>query len=340
MAVFLALTMAPQNVSAGFLGTIARFFKNAGAENVEAEAGAATVTLPIMSSRMFPLAVAVDEIDQIDENVSALSVTQDNALIASRNPSGALPDRRTDQIFVYTVGQGDTPALVADHFGISLNTLLWANDLKKTSRIKIGDELIILPVTGIQYTIKRGDTLELIAKEFGGDSSEIASFNGLGIGESLKPGTAIIIPDGEFTSVVSAPATERTSFGPIKNSVWNALPDFQGYFMRPIFGGRRSRGLHGFNGVDLAQSCGLPVLASAEGTIIVARSSGWHGGYGKYVVLSHPNGTQTLYGHLSAILGSLGQKVAQGSQIATIGSTGNSTGCHVHFEIRGAKNPF
>ena len=90
----------------------------------------------------------------------------------------------------------------------------------------------------------------------------------------------------------------------------------------------------------MANSCGLPILASAAGTIIVARDAGWNGGYGKYLVVSHPNGTQTLYAHLNAVLAKYGQQVAQGSQIGKIGSTGNSTGCHLHFEVRGARNPF
>ena len=117
--------------------------------------------------------------------------------------------------------------------------------------------------------------------------------------------------------------------------------------MRPIVGGRNARatranphGLHGFNGVDLANSCGLPVSAAAAGTIIIVRTSGWNGGYGKYIVVTHPNGVQTLYAHLSTIQTNVGEQVAQGTPIALIGSTGNSTGCHVHFEVRGAKNPF
>jgi len=89
-----------------------------------------------------------------------------------------------------------------------------------------------------------------------------------------------------------------------------------------------------------SSSCGLPVLASADGIVIASRSSGWNGGYGQYVVVSHGNGTQSLYAHLNAIFTTVGQHVSQGVQIGTIGSTGNSTGCHVHFEIRGARNPF
>lgn len=260
-----------------------------------------------------------------------LLITQDNALMSTRNPLGTIPRPDADRIAVYTVQTGDTPGAIAQQFGISLNTLLWANNLRSASTIKAGDDLIILPVTGVQYEVKRGDTLEGIAKKFKGDAAEIVSFNGLGIGETLETGMIIIIPDGEL---VPPPA------GRPSPSRFSVLPEHRGYYIRPILGGRRSRGIHGFNGVDVADSCGFPVLASAEGTVIVARPTGWNGGYGKYAVLTHPNGTQTLYAHLSSILAGVGQPVRQGAVIATVGSTGNSTGCHVHFEIRGAKNPF
>ena len=84
----------------------------------------------------------------------------------------------------------------------------------------------------------------------------------------------------------------------------------------------------------------MSVFASNGGNVIIARDSGWNGGYGKYIVVNHPNKTQTLYAHLGLIAVSTGQYVGRGTSIGTIGSTGNSTGCHVHFEIRGAKNPF
>ena len=105
-------------------------------------------------------------------------------------------------------------------------------------------------------------------------------------------------------------------------------------------GGRKTQGIHGYNGVDLASSCGEPVFASASGSVILARPTGWNSGYGQYTVLSHSNSTQTLYAHLSKIFVSPGQNVSQGAIIGLIGSTGRSTGCHVHFEVRGARNPF
>ena len=110
--------------------------------------------------------------------------------------------------------------------------------------------------------------------------------------------------------------------------------------MRPIIGGRRTQGLHGYNGVDLGVSYGSPIYAAAPGTVIISRNGGWNGGYGKYIVVSHPNGTQTLYAHNSDNVVFAGANVIRGQVIGFVGSTGKSTGPHLHFEVRGARNPF
>jgi murein DD-endopeptidase MepM/ murein hydrolase activator NlpD len=102
----------------------------------------------------------------------------------------------------------------------------------------------------------------------------------------------------------------------------------------------RTQGIHGYNGVDLAAGVGTPILAAAGGEVIVAKGSGWNGGYGNYVVIKHPNGTQTLYAHMSSTAISSGAQVSGGEVIGYVGNTGRSTGSHLHFEVRGAKNPF
>jgi murein DD-endopeptidase MepM/ murein hydrolase activator NlpD len=102
----------------------------------------------------------------------------------------------------------------------------------------------------------------------------------------------------------------------------------------------KTQGLHGYNGVDLAGPVGTPIYAAAAGTVLVSASSGWNGGYGNLVIISHDNGTQTVYGHLSKTLVKVGQHVEQSQKIALMGATGKATGSHLHFEIRGAKNPF
>jgi murein DD-endopeptidase MepM/ murein hydrolase activator NlpD len=110
--------------------------------------------------------------------------------------------------------------------------------------------------------------------------------------------------------------------------------------MRPLTGGIKTQGIHGYNGVDIGASTGTPILAAAGGEVIISRAEGWNGGYGIYVVIRHDNGTQTLYAHMSQDIVSVGQRVSQGEVIGYVGNTGRSSGPHLHFEIRGATNPF
>lgn len=325
-----------QSAEAGFFSSIFKFLGTGGGIAPIREATAQSVgaiSMPLLGSSAISPVFASAVGGPVKGDEPSLPAVNDSALISTLNPSGTLVYLEQDRILIYTVQSGDTPGGIAKNFGISLNTLLWANNIRNSNLIKVGDELIILPVSGVQYKVKRNDTIESIAKEFKGDAPEILSFNGLALGEVLEIGSIIIIPDGEVTVPVY-PSTP-----PVRTQEYKVFVE-DGYYLRPITGGRKSRGVHGHNGVDLANSCGSPVLASANGIIIIARNSGWNGGYGKYVVMTHSNGTQTLYAHLSTVLAKVGQQVAKLSQIATIGSTGNSTGCHVHFEVRGARNPF
>ena len=328
---------------AGFFSSMVRFFSGGEVDAADIETKtsvSAAIAMPLLgSSNAAQSGQAGSSGEKAD--LPPLLTVQDNAFVASRNPAGTLPSSSSDQITVYTVLAGDTPSSIAERFDVSLNTILWANSIRNANMIRIGDQLVILPVSGVKYEVKKGDTIESIAKQFKGDADEILRFNGLAIGELLAVGDTIIIPDGEIAGASVAVSSGTGVSRP------STLPDFVGYFLRPINGGRNVRatkanphGLHGYNGVDLAAPLGSSVLASAEGTIIVARTSGWNGGYGRYIVIAHPNGTQTLYGHLYKVFVSAGNHIAQGAIIGSVGSSGNSTGPHVHFEIRGAKNPF
>jgi LysM repeat protein len=254
---------------------------------------------------------------------TALSSTDDMSVFVDLGRSG------TGEISVYTVREGDTLSGIAEMYGVSVNTIIWANDMK-TRTIRVSQELIILPISGVRHTVKRGDTLQSLAKQYKADLDEILSYNNLTTDAKIVVGDVIIIPDGVMA------ATSQTSV---------ARPSSQttvssGYYMRPIAGGRKSQGIHGYNGVDIAAPVGTPIVASAAGKVIIARPSGYNGGYGLYVVISHANGTQTLYAHMSRVNVTVGQTVSQGQVIGAVGNTGRSTGPHIHFEIRGARNPF
>jgi len=267
-----------------------------------------------------------------------ISIVSGTSLLAeTQNTSDSkIVSPSSDQISIYVVHKGDTLSEIAKMFGVTTNTIIWANDLQGKS-ISVGQTLVILPISGVQHTVKKGDTLQSIAKSYKADLNDILQFNNLAKDSKLAIGDEIVIPDGEVTaSVPTKPKSTSGSSSP-KSSPY---PVYDGYYMRPIIGGIKSQGIHGHNGVDLASAYGANILASASGDVIISRSSGWNGGYGSYIVISHPNGTQTLYAHMSATKVYVGDHVEQGQVIGNMGSTGKSTGNHVHFEIRGARNPF
>jgi LysM repeat protein len=263
-----------------------------------------------------------------------ITVVGDEALLPESGPSGTLADiteSHSDQISIYVVRQGDTLSQIAKMFGVSVNTIVWANDVTPNT-LKPGTQLIILPISGLQYTVKAGDTVKSIATKYKADSNEIIQFNDLKSGEPLAVGTILLIPDGEIATVKSSQPTER-----LRNA---GGPNYAGYYMAPLGVYVKTQGLHGYNAVDLGAPIGTPIMASASGDVIVSKNYGWNGGYGEYVVISHSNGTQTLYAHMSTNISYQGMHVFQGQVIGYVGSTGKSTGAHLHFEVRGAKNPF
>ncbi|MDD5050573.1 MAG: peptidoglycan DD-metalloendopeptidase family protein [Candidatus Pacebacteria bacterium] len=269
-----------------------------------------------------------------------------DSLLPETGPSGSIADidgSESDQISTYVVRDGDTLPAIAKMFDVSVNTIVWANDIKG-GKITTGDTLVILPVSGVTYTVKEGDTLQTIAKKFNGDETEIIQFNDLPQDGTLTIGSDIIIPDGEIATPVPPKASSKTRGG-FKADGSSGLvkgysgPKFAGYYIHPLDSWHKTQGLHGFNAVDLGTPVGTPVHATAAGTVIISKTYGWNGGYGQYVAIKHSNGTETLYGHLSKNLVTVGQHVEQGQEIALTGLTGKTTGPHLHYEVRGGYNP-
>ena len=314
---------------AGFMSALKNIF------NFDARAEQAAV----LNAQNMPLLDAPTNVDPLAGiGGGEITIVQNNALLAVSGPLGSLADvevesKSRDQISIYIVREKDTLSSIAKMFGVSVNTIVWANDLKRNDLISAGQTLVILPISGVQYEVKPGDTIQSVAKKFKGDADEIVSFNDLPLGGKLTVGQTIIIPDGE-SYIVSSGVYSRNPYR------GGGGPSYDGYYMRPISGGRKTQDIHGYNGVDLATYCGAPIFASASGNVIVSRTYGWHGGYGLFAVISPANGTQTLYSHLKSIIVQSGWNVVQGQVVGYVGSTGNSTGCHVHFEVRGARNPF
>ncbi len=235
------------------------------------------------------------------------------------------------EIRVYTVRPGDSLSQIAEMFDVTANTILWANDLPRATAIQPGDTLVILPIVGVRHTLVKGDTIGSLAKKYDSDADEILSYNQLASADELTVGLEVIIPGG---SLHTAPARS----GATPTSVSGGTGG--GSFAHPVPGAIKTQGIHGYNAIDFAAGHGTAIRAAAAGEVIVSKSSGWNGGYGQYIVVRHSNGTQTLYAHLMRNDVGVGAYVSQGQVIGGMGSTGRSTGTHLHFEVRGSRNPF
>jgi murein DD-endopeptidase MepM/ murein hydrolase activator NlpD len=261
---------------------------------------------------------------------AALNDTEDDVLIRAAVPHTIIPDRSRAEISTYTVQGGDTVFGIAAKFGLTPETILWANsDLEDNPDwLAVGRELTILPVNGVYHQVGGGDTVEGIAATYKTTPEAIIDFdlNELDPDDPvIEAGQWLVVPGGSkpfvprtvvaFSGTVPADATVGTgAFGwPASGTI------FQGYWS-------------GHQAIDVAAWVGAPVLAADSGHVVF---SGWDNtGYGNTVVIDHGNGFQTLYAHLDAYYVNAGDNVVKGQQIADMGSTGNSTGPHLHFEVR------
>jgi len=278
----------------------------------------------------------------------AIEVIGDAAVVAPQSPQSDDPAASNyvtanKQASIYVVREGDTLSEVAEMFGVSVDTVVWANNIKG-GNISPSDDLVILPVSGVRHEAKEGDTLESIANRYDASLEEIREYNQFEPDDTLSIGSIIDVPGGEMPKV--AAKTRSTQSANVQVAGGAAVTSVQttsvssGYYIHPVPGSVVTQRSHGYNAVDFGAPTGTSIFASASGRVVTSVNSGWNGGYGKFIVIEHPNGTRTLYSHLSSVIISRGQQVVQGQVIGYIGSTGRSTGPHLHFEIRGAHNPF
>ncbi len=250
-----------------------------------------------------------------------------------------LTDSNNGDIVEYEVLIGDTLSTIANKYNISVDTILWANDLNSKSSIKVGQKLVILPVSGLSYKVKNGDTVSGLATKFNVSERDIVDFNKTN-DNRLVIGESIIIPGARLKNQVQISVNTNTNTNStIKIASGNGDSSSMA---KPIGGGAiKTQGIHGHNGIDFGAPIGTQVYSALNGVVTLVRGGdGWNGGYGNYMVIKHSNGVQTLYAHLDSIEVSQGQTTARGQSIAKSGNTGQSTGPHLHFEVRGARNPF
>lgn len=275
--------------------------------------------------------------DSDDEDVYA-TTEGESAIIAPiiTDPNAITPQRR-DSIEIYIVQSGDTIGSIAQQFGISASTILWQNNLGWNSTIRPGQSISILPVSGVAHTVKSGDTVSSIAKRYQVDSPTIIEFNKLADAADIRAGETLIVPNGIKPTVIAARPVQTRALPEVLKDIFVPSSYTGGEtgsrFLWPLLSNRITQYFRlRHTGVDVGDKTGKPIYAAESGKV---ERAGWNsGGYGYHVIINHGNGVQTLYAHASRILVKAGDVVTRGQTIALIGSTGRSSGPHLHFEVR------
>lgn len=268
-----------------------------------------------------------------------LGLTTDTVEI---DPLTQVSDKPRADILDYTVENGDTLAAIGKKFGVDTDSIKWLNKDLNEKKMKPGTVLKIPPVTGVVHSVKGGETIYSIAKKYNVSAQAVVDFpfNEFTNDEtfSLAIGQQLIIPDGVMPDEpIFSPRSNLASTLTPNAGVVSAI----GSWIWPAAGTITQEFKPWHKGIDIANHGGGPILAADSGTVIVAS---WldNTGYGNRVMIDHGNGTRTLYGHMSSFSVVVGQTVKRGDKLGMMGSTGRSTGTHLHFEIRtdkGNMNP-
>lgn len=280
---------------------------------------------PTLLSETFPGLTNSDPWRETIASSVGISAFEDNTATLK---SKKLPS----EIQEYTVQAGETISSIADKFGVSVDTIRWENNLKDIKTIQEGKVLRILPVTGVNHKVKSGDTVYTIAKRYQVDPQVIVDwpYNSFANDETfaLTVGQSLMIPDGIMPD--EKVVEPRRYYAQIPSA---GIVPGTGQFAWPANGVISQYFSWYHKAIDIANASGPDVLASDTGTVTLA---GWVApvAYGNHIMVDHGNGYVTLYAHLAKIYVTPGQRVSRGQAIGKMGSTGRSTGTHLHFEIR------
>jgi murein DD-endopeptidase MepM/ murein hydrolase activator NlpD len=283
----------------------------------------------IFAQQTTPEAAQAALAEVLAHNGTSLQLASWNPVVRRADPHTAIPDRPRLGVITYSVELGDTVQGIAARFRVDPTTIMWANPAVEDAPdlLRIGQELFILPIDGVYHTVVEGDTLDSIAEKYEVEARAIifCEYNDLEPPDyAIEPEMRLIVPGGEKPYI---PKVVTSYTGPVPEGARGT-----GLFQWPVLGTITQGYWYGHRAIDIAAPTGTAVHTADGGFVSFA---GWTDiGYGYLVVVDHANGFATYYAHLSNFYVSAGQAVERGQVLGATGSTGWSTGPHLHFEIR------
>ena len=265
---------------------------------------------------------------EFDDNLSSLISDQQllsEAVETSILSEDTVQDSSVITYQTYRVKPGDMIGFIADAFDVTQDTIISVNNIKQSRLIQPGQYLKIPSMPGIVYTVKRdGETPETIAAKYEVNAEKCALVNLLEPASELAAGTSLFVPDAELDWATRQEINGDLFHKPLHTRYWLSSP--YGWRDSPFSTGKRT--FH--SGVDMASSSGTPIYAALDGKVVGA---GYNATYGNYVIIEHHSGYRSLYGHMSKIACKRGNFVYTSTVIGYVGSTGMSTGPHLHFTV-------
>jgi murein DD-endopeptidase MepM/ murein hydrolase activator NlpD len=337
-ASFMALSIPAMGYAGVFSFVQDLFVTNASADEVFYHN---SQTIPLLAANISPDPDADKGGPEVSFDGDGLALVSESGLLSLL--PGEFVSATGKEESIYIVRPGDTLSQIAELFEVKADTIRWRNSLGTKEYIRAGQELKIPPADGVYHKVAKGDTLSGIAKKYSAETSSVKTYNGIVDATGLRIGDEIFVPGGKGTTSsghVPVRVVTSVSSSPIPASllgdyIWpvggggGTVTQGYGYTSFAARSGYYKNNFHG--GVDIGAPTGTDLLAVKAGVVTMSQ---WYFGYGNLVEIRHNDGTYSRYGHNSKNLVKKGQKVVQGQVIALVGSTGRSTGPHVHFEVR------
>ena len=279
--------------------------------------GLETAAEPEYTENLSKLLAEIETLPQVDNSEADIAAIEEPGLADSEG------SRITYQ--TYRVKSGDMIGFIADEFDVTQDTIISVNNIRQSRLIQPGQYLKIPSMPGIIYTVKKnGETPVSIAQKYKVNADKCAQVNAMTLETSLNAGTSLFVPDAELDWATRQEINGDLFKKPLHARYW--LSSNYGWRDSPFSAGKRT--FHG--GIDMAVSSGTPIYAALDGTVTAV---GYNATYGNYVIITHHSGYKTLYGHMKSTACRKGNFVYTNTVIGYVGSTGMSTGPHLHFTV-------